>query len=233
MPGYANPQALNRYTYVLGNPLKYFDPSGHNASICLDGVQCYDGGSTLPILTGGPSPLNNNNEDEDEEGDNPDPCDELDDLGHCYSVTTMVCPAAYACSYQEMVLYLSMYAYPGQDPWSPVQDLHNYTVDPFAWFPDGSYINSGGKILINISNGGLTSTNISLPTHLFHDGEVVRELSLDMDGNWIITTTGIGTNDTPFAGLFIDIFNKMVGPGAFKIMDLQMRNTITEHHLPK
>jgi hypothetical protein len=51
---------------VLGNPLKYTDPTGHYASICLDGVQCYDGGSTLPILTGGPSPLNNNNEDEDQ-----------------------------------------------------------------------------------------------------------------------------------------------------------------------
>jgi RHS repeat-associated protein len=28
LPNYANPQALNRYTYVLNNPLKYFDPSG-------------------------------------------------------------------------------------------------------------------------------------------------------------------------------------------------------------
>ena len=66
MPGYANPQALNRYSYVLGNPLKYIDPSGHNASICLDGVQCYDGGSTLPILTGGPTPPNNDDDGDDD-----------------------------------------------------------------------------------------------------------------------------------------------------------------------
>jgi len=31
--GPANPQALNRYSYVLNNPLKYTDPTGH-ASIC-------------------------------------------------------------------------------------------------------------------------------------------------------------------------------------------------------
>ncbi len=27
-----NPQALTRYSYVLGNPLKYVDPSGHDPS---------------------------------------------------------------------------------------------------------------------------------------------------------------------------------------------------------
>lgn len=29
VPGAGNPQAFNRYSYVLGNPLKYTDPSGH------------------------------------------------------------------------------------------------------------------------------------------------------------------------------------------------------------
>jgi len=29
VPGAGNPQALNRYSYVLNNPLKYHDPSGH------------------------------------------------------------------------------------------------------------------------------------------------------------------------------------------------------------
>ena|GEM_PF-2973080 len=31
MPGYANPQNLNRYSYVLNNPLRYTDPTGHKA----------------------------------------------------------------------------------------------------------------------------------------------------------------------------------------------------------
>jgi len=29
VPGYTNPQSLNRYSYVLNNPLRYNDPSGH------------------------------------------------------------------------------------------------------------------------------------------------------------------------------------------------------------
>jgi RHS repeat-associated protein len=29
VPGYANPQNLNRFAYVLNNPLKYTDPTGH------------------------------------------------------------------------------------------------------------------------------------------------------------------------------------------------------------
>ena len=36
VPDYANPQALNRYSYGLGNPVKYRDPSGHWVETVLD-----------------------------------------------------------------------------------------------------------------------------------------------------------------------------------------------------
>jgi len=40
VPSYANPQSLNRFSYVTNNPLRYIDPTGHRA--CGDGeaVDC-------------------------------------------------------------------------------------------------------------------------------------------------------------------------------------------------
>ena len=40
VPGAGNPQAFNRYSYTLGNPLKYTDPTGHRA--CGDGDGWYN-----------------------------------------------------------------------------------------------------------------------------------------------------------------------------------------------
>jgi hypothetical protein len=38
VPGAGNPQALNRYAYTLGNPLKYTDPSGHDPCTGIPGT---------------------------------------------------------------------------------------------------------------------------------------------------------------------------------------------------
>jgi RHS repeat-associated protein len=41
VPGYANPQNLNRYGYVLNNPLRFTDPSGHRPDDgCRTGEGC-------------------------------------------------------------------------------------------------------------------------------------------------------------------------------------------------
>ena len=42
LPGYANPQNLNRYTYALNNPLGYVDPSGHRACSLVNSGECDD-----------------------------------------------------------------------------------------------------------------------------------------------------------------------------------------------
>ncbi len=43
IPGAANPQSFNRYSYVLNNPLRYIDPTGHDRfSTCGSNRYCMD-----------------------------------------------------------------------------------------------------------------------------------------------------------------------------------------------
>jgi hypothetical protein len=49
VPGYANPQNLNRFSYVLNNPIRYNDPTGHVCSDPDDPTPSCDG-------SGGPPP---------------------------------------------------------------------------------------------------------------------------------------------------------------------------------
>ena len=51
IPGAANPQAYNRYSYVLNNPLLYTDPTGH-AQSCEDGDVCSSGGGSNTCYPG-------------------------------------------------------------------------------------------------------------------------------------------------------------------------------------
>ena len=67
MPGYANPQNLNRYSYVVNNPLRYIDPSGHKAVCGEYGEECSD--EELDALTGGGTGGGSHDDDEDENED--------------------------------------------------------------------------------------------------------------------------------------------------------------------
>jgi RHS repeat-associated protein len=64
VPGYDNPQNLNRYSYVINNPLRYTDPTGHMYSAGEVG-----GGFTSYVYTGPTNDNDNNNNNDDEEND--------------------------------------------------------------------------------------------------------------------------------------------------------------------
>jgi hypothetical protein len=50
--GPANPQALNRYSYVLNNPVRWTDPTGHNPALAALGYVLAGAGITIsaPVL---------------------------------------------------------------------------------------------------------------------------------------------------------------------------------------
>ena len=51
VPGYTNPQNLNRYSYVTNNPLRYIDPTGHKPACGEYGEECSE--DELVAITGG------------------------------------------------------------------------------------------------------------------------------------------------------------------------------------
>jgi RHS repeat-associated protein len=68
VPGYTNPQNLNRFSYVRNNPLRYIDPSGH---VITDPVGCHVRGCPDPAPA--PSPRDPDPEPEPRPEPDPDP----------------------------------------------------------------------------------------------------------------------------------------------------------------
>jgi len=247
VPNPANPQSLNRFSYVTNNPLRYIDPTGHwevdgcaqncgntFVSGCGGAGQQSCGGSGGGGNGGGGGGGSGGGGGGGGGGDE-DECD----VGHCYETDNIVCPAEFNCTAEEMQEYATMFQYPGQLPWYPVQNGLSYIVAPFSMNPGLVSAVPGlgplavasnplwrplGAISVVITNNGLTLTNVSEPTHIFHVGDVERSYSQDADGAWHVTTIGTGTNDTPdFLGIpfgpIIDNFNDAVGPVAFNGVD--------------
>ena len=108
MPNPANPQSLNRYSYVNNNPLRYVDPSGHMPCEEYQGACLSDNQMTniWNNTTGNGNNNNNNNDDDDEDNDSgeggggdmpelplgsPSPVD-----GYYCQATTLTCWANFA-----------------------------------------------------------------------------------------------------------------------------------------
>ena len=109
---------------------------------------------------------------------------------HDYTVgPTLVCTSKIECTPQEMVDWLSRYAYPGQDPSKPVvndgtYDVYDPRTDLYA-----------GKIRTVVSPDGLTVINRTLKGHIFFDGQIARHAVQAPNGSWFMTTHGIGNNE--------------------------------------
>jgi RHS repeat-associated protein len=240
VPGYANPQNLNRYSYVINNPLRYTDPTGHMLSENEYGGGCSTSGF---CGTSNNTPSSPGNDDDDNDDDNEEDEDnssgsqsELQSTGstcgagyyspHCpgwhfYRTTNLVCPAIYSCTADEIANALARYSVPSPFLFgTPVSDGDINSVFPFGMAPTVSGIYNMG--LINTEVSGLSVTNVGAETHIFYDGTVTRRAYQDKEGAWYVQTTGIGNN----VNKGMDQLNQAFGASIFNTVDRAMFNYV-------
>ena len=254
VPNYTNPQGLNRFSYVINNPLLYVDPTGHAYCDYIDNNNAEDCGGGLAnsqssdvIWGSGNRGGNGGNNDQPREpgGTPPAPSSGGGACGqagyyssHCagwhfYRTTNIVCPAYLNCTAAQMQDYLYRFVYPGQDPNDPVR---NGDVN-LVWVG----IMPLGQIQTQVN--GLMITNVTQRNHLMYDGQVERRAVQNSNGSWSIVTTGMGNNvQIPFVpagpsgsayqqmqNANFSALNQDLGPGAFNDFDEAMLNYILEH----
>ena len=85
-----------------------------------------------------------------------------------------------------------------------------------------------GAIQIRVPNGGFTTVNTTLSTHILYDGYVDRTSYVGAGGITYVETYGEGYNngfevgDYTVPGWVIDQTNNVVGPIAFQGLNLQL-----------
>ncbi len=232
MPSYANPQSLNRYSYVYNAPLNYIDPSGHDADYFCSGSNDYSSSCTGYVqaqatlgsnLGGGNDGGGRGDDDDDPPGH---------DYGNLHDEPNPICLdlSWINCTEAEVAEYMTHFQYPGQWPWSSVEDGHNYDVYPGSFWGIPNPIlwvlgmGDSGTIRVEFGDNPLTISNITEDSHIFNVGDVVRRGRQDENGNWHVTTRGAGTNDGYgiIPGTFLDAVNQNIGPIVFEAVDFQM-----------
>ena len=139
MPGAANPQAFNRYSYVLGNPLRYTDPTGH---YCVgDDEDCADegGNGPAPNGTGGSGGSNSGGNG----GGNPN--DDYDPNPNCIGCEDPIALLPGQCSGSGCPLDSSFPPGPACTE-VPYCFVYPESPEPYPWLPDYVALEGGWPV---------------------------------------------------------------------------------------
>ncbi|MEO7841029.1 MAG: RHS repeat-associated core domain-containing protein [Anaerolineales bacterium] len=103
VPGYANPQNLNRFSYVRNNPLRYTDPTGHYVPCEADAGECHHDPAPSPAPGGSGGGGGGGGGDDDDDDPNPNcmGCSAYGDtderLAAAISFALDYCPFGWVC----------------------------------------------------------------------------------------------------------------------------------------
>ena len=150
---------------------------------------------------------------------------------HSYSVTTTICPVTWsACTLDHVFFKMRQLPTFGHSAACgnvsrsqcaiPVQNGDVMLVETLEWPGNDDDV---GPILHLVFPGTYTLQNITLEGHLFHEGQITRRAYIE-NGEIKIVTTGTGNGPYP-------AMNEVVGPGVFKLIDIEIRNRIESEQL--
>jgi len=131
--------------------------------------------------------------------------------------------ACYFCSVDQALAYNLQFAYPLQYN-NPIPQGTGQTdgwVVGGDFFPEGfsgptDWLRAQGAVWVK--NEGLTTTNSTYSSHIFHQGTIVQTISEGPYGSSLITVNGQGVNSSPW----VAAANQWLGPVAFRITDTAM-----------
>ena len=252
VPGYTNPQNLNRYSYVRNNPIKYIDPSGHGVDCGIGMGDCVSDYVPPSGGNGGGGGGGNNNDDDDEDNGG-GPVEDIIQQVEVAILTNVFYNPYYGGSssgcntwilkntdgnwchhttYTPQPICLVyctaeeqwIYALSFQYPGqSPGEPVVGGREDRYVMGGDfTSWQWFRDKGHIQVDIDGQTITNSTYKSHIFHQGQIDRTVS----GGYV-TTVGTGTN----TNIVVAALNQYAGPLAFQFNDFMMTSISTGHKL--
>ena len=140
VPSFANPQNLNRFGYVINNPVRYTDPTGHVCTDPDDPTPSCEGGGPPPPNT--PAPL----------GDAPvvyppDPLDPGQEEDDPTPAPNIPLPAGDSCSGSSCPIVSNFPDGPSCSLVNPYCSYYSELPEPYPWLPDYFALGAGAPVL--------------------------------------------------------------------------------------